>query len=254
MVLAVDIGNTNVVIGCFEDEKIIFTERLSTNREATVLEYIVTIKTVLEMNNLMQADFEGAVISSVVPSVTQTVKEAVYRLILHDAMIVDASLKTGLKICLDNPKQLGNDRIADAVAAAEYYPLPLIIVDMGTATTISVIDKNKNFLGGIIMPGLKVSLDSLVNRTSQLPTISLEAPDKVIGTNTIDCMKSGIIYGTASTLSGVISRIEKELGESCTVVSTGGLAHTVVPYCEREIIMDDELLLKGMMLLYKRNK
>lgn len=254
MVLAVDIGNTNVVIGCFEDEKIIFTERLSTNREATVLEYIVTIKTVLEMNNLMQADFEGAVISSVVPSVTQTVKEAVYRLILHDAMIIDASLKTGLKICLDNPKQLGNDRIADAVAAAQYYPLPLIIVDMGTATTISVIDKNKNFLGGIIMPGLKVSLDSLVNRTSQLPTISLEAPDKVIGTNTIDCMKSGIIYGTASTLSGVISRIEKELGESCTVVSTGGLAHTVVPYCEREIIMDDELLLKGMMLLYKRNK
>ena len=254
MVLAVDIGNTNVVIGCFEDEKIIFTERLSTNREATVLEYIVTIKTVLEMNNLMQADFEGAVISSVVPSVTQTVKEAVYRLILHDAMIVDASLKTGLKICLDNPKQLGNDRIADAVAAAQYYPLPLIIVDMGTATTISVIDKNKNFLGGIIMPGLKVSLDSLVNRTSQLPTISLEAPDKVIGTNTIDCMKSGIIYGTASTLSGVISRIEKELGESCTVVSTGGLAHTVVPYCEREIIMDDELLLKGMMLLYRRNK
>ena len=135
MVLAVDIGNTNVVIGCFEDDRIIFTERLSTNREATVLEYIVTIKTVLEMNNLLQAQFEGAVISSVVPSVTQTVKEAVYRLILHEAMVINARMDTGLNILLDNPMQLGNDRIADAVAAAEYYSLPVIIVDGAAVQT-----------------------------------------------------------------------------------------------------------------------
>jgi type III pantothenate kinase len=254
LVLAVDIGNSNIVLGCFEGEKIIFVERLSTNHYSTSLEYAVIIKTILELNSLDSHKFEGAIISSVVPSVTQTLREAVFRLTGKHAMIVGPGIKTGLKIMLDNPSQLGSDRVADAVAAINNYPCPLIIIDMGTATTISVVDRDKNFMGGMIIPGLRVSLDSLTNRTSQLPKISLEPPKKVIGSNTIDCMKSGIIYSTASSIDGTVSRIEEELGESCTVISTGGLAGSIIPYCKRKIIIDDKLLLKGLMIIYTKNK
>lgn len=253
MVIAVDIGNSNIVLGCFENNKIIFVERLSTNQNSTALEYTVLIKTILELNNLSDYNFQGGIISSVVPSVTQTVKEAVTRLTGKPVMIVGPGMETGLKIKLDNPSQLGSDRVADAVAASNLYPCPLIIVDMGTATTVSVIDRDKNFLGGMIIPGLKVSLDSLANRTSQLPKISLEAPKKIIGSNTVDCMKSGIIYSTASSIDGVITRIEEELGEKCTVISTGGLANKIIPFCKRNIIIDDQLLLKGLMIIYNKN-
>lgn len=253
MVIAVDIGNSNIVLGCFENNKIIFVERLSTNQNSTALEYTVLIKTILELNNLSDYNFQGGIISSVVPSVTQTVKEAVTRLTGKPVMIVGPGMETGLKIKLDNPSQLGSDRVADAVAASNLYPCPLIIVDMGTATTVSVIDRDKNFLGGMIIPGLKVSLDSLANRTSQLPKISLEAPKKIIGSNTVDCMKSGIIYSTASSIDGVITRIEEELGEKCTVISTGGLANKIIPFCKRNIIIDDQLLLKGLMMIYNKN-
>lgn len=192
MILAVDIGNSNIVLGCFDENEILFEDRLSTDREATVLEYAVIIKTSLEMHKLEYEQITGAIISSVVPSVTENVQQAVFRLTGQQAMVVGPGVKTGLNILLDDPKQLGSDRVADAVGAIGEYPCPLIIVDMGTATTISVIDRNKNFLGGMIIPGLQVSLDSLANRTSQLPHVSLDEPKKVIGTNTVDCMKSGI--------------------------------------------------------------
>jgi type III pantothenate kinase len=181
------------------------------------------------------------------------VQQAIFRLIGQQAMVVSPGMKTGLNILLDDPKQLGSDRVADAVGAIGEYPCPLIIVDMGTATTISVIDGQKNFMGGMIIPGLQVSLDSLANRTSQLPHISLEAPKKVIGTNTVDCMKSGIIYSTAGSIDGAIERIEEELGETCTVVSTGGHARKIIPYCHHEILIDPHLLLKGLMTIYKKN-
>lgn len=253
MVLAVDIGNSNIVLGCFEDEKILFIERLSTNQNSTALEYAVVIKTILELNHLSDVPFDGSIISSVVPSVTHTVQEAVRRLTGLEAMIVGPGIRTGLKIMLDNPAQLGSDRVADAVAATHDYPCPLIIIDMGTATTISAIDRNKNFLGGMIIPGIRVSLESLAMRTSQLPKISLDPPKKVIGSNTVDCMRSGIIYSTASSIDGVVERIEEELGEKCTVISTGGMASTIIPFCKREIIIDDKLLLKGLMLIYNKN-
>lgn len=253
MVLAVDIGNSNIVLGCFEGEQIAFVERLSTNQNSTALEYTVLIKTILELNHLQSEHFTGAIISSVVPSVTQTVREAVLRLTGQQALIVGPGMKTGLKIRLDNPTQLGSDRVADAVAAIHYYPAPLILIDMGTATTISVIDNALNFLGGMIIPGLRVSLDSLTSRTSQLPKISLDPPKRIIGSNTIDCMRSGIIYSTASSIDGLIERIEEELGEACTVISTGGLANTIIPFCRRKITIDDRLLLKGLMLLYYKN-
>ncbi len=254
MVLAVDIGNSNIVLGCFEGETIRFVERLSTNHNATELEYIVHIKTILELNQMRDCEFDGGIISSVVPSVTQTVKQAMQRLTARPIMVVGPGIKTGLQIMLDNPTQLGSDRVADAVGAIHEYPCPMIIIDMGTATTISVLSRDRRFLGGMIMPGFRVSLDSLANRTSQLPKISLEPPKKVIGTNTIDCMKSGILYGTASSIDGVIEKIQEELGETCTLVSTGGLANTVIPFCKHNIIIDDQLLLKGLMRIYNKNQ
>lgn len=254
MVLAVDIGNSNIVLGGFEGDRIIFIERLSTNQNSTALEYTVLIKTILELNDLSNASFQGGIISSVVPSVTQTVKEAMVRLTGKPVMVVGPGLKTGLKIMLDNPAQLGSDRVADAVAAINEYPCPIIMVDMGTATTVSVIDRDKNFLGGMIIPGLRVSLDSLTMRTSQLPKISLDPPKKIIGSNTIDCMKSGIIYSTASSIDGVVERIEEELGEKCTIISTGGLSKAIIPFCKRDIIIDDKLLLKGLVIIYNKNK
>lgn len=254
MILAVDIGNSNIVMGCFEDEKILFTERLSTNLQATTLEYTIMIKNILELNGFNDCSFQGGIISSVVPSVTLAVKAAMERLTDHRVMVVGPGIKTGLKILLDNPAQLGSDRVADAVAAINNYPVPIIIVDMGTATTISVIDHDKNFLGGMILPGLRASLDSLTNRTSQLPNISLVPPKKIIGSNTIDCMKSGVINGTASSIDGIIDRIEDELGEKCTVISTGGVSQTIIPFCKKDIILDDQLLLEGLMIIYNKNK
>ncbi|MBP0965508.1 MAG: type III pantothenate kinase [Oscillospiraceae bacterium] len=254
MVLAVDIGNSNIVLGCFEGSEIKFVERLSTNLNSTELEYTVLIKTILELNNIDGNTFEGGIISSVVPSVTHTVKKAMERLTGRDTIVVEPGLKTGLKIRLDNPAQLGSDRVADAVAAINFYPCPSIIIDMGTATTISVIGADKSFLGGMIIPGLRVSLESLSMRTSQLPKISLEPPKRVIGSNTVDCMKSGIIYYTASGIDGAVDRLEAELGEKCTVISTGGLANTIIPFCKRDIIIDDKLLLKGLMVIYNKNK
>jgi type III pantothenate kinase len=256
MVLAVDIGNSNIVLGCFDKDKeeILFIERLSTNQNSTALEYTIMIKNILELNQLSHHSFDGGIISSVVPSVTHTMQDAVTRLTGKPVMVVGPGVKNGLKIKLDNPAQLGSDRVADAVAAINSYPCPLIIIDMGTATTISVIDREKNFLGGMIIPGLRVSLDSLTMRTSQLPKISLDPPKKVIGSNTVDCMKSGIIYSTASSIDGVIERIEEELGESCTVISTGGLSRAIIPYCRHDIVLDDQLLLKGLMIIYKKNR
>lgn len=253
MVLAVDIGNSNVVIGCFEGDDIRLLERMSTNRNSTALEYAVLIKTVLELNGLEKVAFEGGIISSVVPAVTNMVKAAIEKLTGTPPLVVGPGLKTGLKIMIDNPAQLGSDRVADAVAAVSEYPCPLITIDMGTATTISVIDKNQNFIGGVIMPGLRISAESLSSRTSQLPQISLDPPKKAIGRNTIDCMRSGIVLGCAATIDGIVEKIEQELGYSCTVVSTGGHANIVIPYCKRQIIVDEKLLLKGLMILYRKN-
>lgn len=253
MILAADIGNSNIVIGCFEGDQILFTERLSTNRHATAMEYTVLIRSTLEFGGFGSVRFEGGIISSVVPAVTNMVKEAMTRIVGKAPLQVGPGLKTGLKIRLDNAAQLGSDRVADAVAAVNHYPCPLIVIDMGTATTISVVDGEQNFIGGMIMPGLMISRDALSSKTSQLPQISLSAPKRTIGRNTVDCMRSGLIYGTASTIDGAIRHIEEELGQRCTVVSTGGLSALVTPHCKRDVLCDKDLLLKGMMILYYKN-
>lgn len=254
MILAIDVGNTNIVIGCCKENNIKFVERLSTNPSNTVLEYVISFKTVLELYNIDPLSIEGGIISSVVPSVVTAIKSAVKKLTGKDFMVIGPGLKTGLSICIDNPAQLGSDLVVDAVAGINEYDLPLVIFDMGTATTVSVIDDNKNYLGGMIIPGVSVSLNSLISRTSQLPKISLDPPKRIIGKNTIECMKSGILYSAASSIDGIIERIEEDLGKKVCAIATGGLAGIIIPYCNHNVILDDELLLKGLLLIYNRNK
>ncbi len=253
MILAIDMGNTNIVIGCLDDEKIHFVERMSTDHSKTELEYAISFKHVLELNQIDVKQIEGVIISSVVPPLLNTIKKAVKKVVNKTAKVVGPGIKTGLNIKTDNPAQVGSDMIVCAVAGLKEYGAPLIFVDMGTATTISVIDANKNYIGGVILPGVKISLNALVSNTAQLPRISMEAPKKVIGTNTIDCMKSGIILGNASCIDGMIEHIEEELGMEATVLATGGIAPSIIPHCKKNIILDDALLLKGLKIIYDRN-
>lgn len=254
MILAIDIGNTNIVIGCINKSKTYFIERLSTVRTKTELEYAVDIKNVLDIYHIKPSEIEGGIISSVVPQVTNVAKLAVEKIIKKEVYVLGPGLKTGLNIKMDQPAQLGADLVADAVAGVAEYPVPLIIVDMGTATTVSVVDRNKTYVGGMILPGVRISLDALTQRASQLSGISIDAPKKVIGKNTIDCMKSGILYSSAGAIDGIIDRMEEELGERCTVVATGGLAKKIIPFCKKEIILDEDLLLKGLWVIYEKNK
>lgn len=253
MILAVDIGNTNIVIGCIEQEKVYFVERVSTNISKTELEYVVEFKTLLELYQIKISEITGGIIASVVPPLNNIVKNAMEKLLRITPLLVGPGVKTGLNIVMDNPGQVGADLIVNAVAGLKYYGAPSIVIDMGTATTISVVDQKKNYIGGMILPGVKVSLESLVNRTSQLPRISLEAPKKIIGKNTVDSMKSGIILGQAACLDGMLERIWEELGYRAPAVATGGLANCIVPYCKNKIICDDELTLKGLEIIYLKN-
>ena len=254
MILAIDIGNTNIVIGCTQEENVLFVERVSTNISKTELEYVVEFKTLFDLYQIKTKEITGCIISSVVPPLTNIVKAAMQKLLRISPMIVGPGLKTGLNILMDHPAQVGSDLIVNAVAALKYYRAPIIIIDMGTATTISVVDEKKNYVGGRILPGVKISLDALASRTSQLPKISLEAPRKIIGKNTIDCMKSGIVLGQASCLDGMIGRIREELGYPVNAVATGGLAGCIVPHCREKIICDNELTLKGLAIIYRKNK
>ncbi len=253
MILAIDIGNTNIVMGCFDNNRILFRERVSTQHTATDLEYAVTIQTALAMNGLTPDHISGAIMSSVVPTVTNTFQRAIEKYCGVKPLVVGPGIKTGLSIRIDNPAQLGSDLVVDAVAGIHEYPCPMIIIDMGTATTFSVIDKNRNYLGGLITTGMSVATDALISRTSQLPRISFDPPKRVIGTNTIDCIKSGIMHGNASMIDGIVTRIEEDMGIPCTVVATGGLAPLIAPLCKTKLILDDELLLKGLMLIYNKN-
>ena len=254
MILTIDMGNSNIVIGGIDDSQTYFVERVTTNRGKTDLEYAVNIKSILEIHTVPVSSIEGAILSSVVPPLNNTILSAVEKICGFRPMLVGSGMKTGLNIIMDNPKTVGSDMIVDAVAAIRDYPCPIIIIDMGTATTMSVIDRSGNYIGGVILPGLKVSLDSLSGKTAQLPYISLETPGKVIGKNTIDCMRSGIMYGNAAMLDGLIDRMEEEIGEKATIIATGGLARLVTPLCHHSIDFEEDLLLKGLLILYEKNK
>ena len=254
MVLAIDIGNTHTVVGCFDEDRILFIERVSTNLTATDLEYAAVIRMALHIHGVTSDSVEGAIISSVVPTVTNTVRRAIEKYAQVKVTVVGPGVKTGLNIHIDNPAQLGSDLAVDAVAGINNYPVPQIIIDMGTATTFSVIDKNKNYIGTLITTGMAISAEALTSRTSQLPRIAFERPSTVVGKNTVDSMRNGLMYSNAAAIDGIVERIEEELGESCTVIATGGMSAAVIPLCKRRIITDEELLLKGLMIIYKKNK
>jgi len=253
MILAIDVGNSNVVMGCMEGGEICCISRFATDTRKTDSEYAVLMRQLLSFDRIEIAALEGAIISSVVPPLTGALKSAVRKLTGLETIVVGAGIKTGLNIRLDNPAQLGSDLVVGAVAALHKYKPPIIAIDMGTATTISVIGADSSFLGGIISPGVALSLNALVSGTSQLPKISIEAPTRCVGTNTIDSMKSGIVYGTAAMLDGMIDRIEEELGTQAAIVATGGLSGYIVPYCRHRIDYDEFLLLDGLSILYQKN-
>ena len=254
MLLAIDIGNTNIVIGCIRDDRILFKARIATDRLRTSDQYGVEIKNMLEAFGVQKTDISDCIISSVVPPVFNSVRTGVIKVIGKQPMVVGPGLKTGLNIHVDVPSQVGSDRIVIAVAALAEYKAPLILMDMGTATTIEVVEPGNEYKGGVIFPGVMVSLDALTSRAAQLPGISLDKPKNVIGKNTVDCMRSGMMYGTAAMIDGLVERIEGELGHACTLIATGGMAQFITPLCKRKVILEKDLLLKGLNLIYKKNK
>ena len=253
MLLAIDMGNTQTEVGLMEGDRLVVTERLSTDLKKTSFEYAVFLHNIFEMCRVDTKKITGAIISSVVPPLTIVLKEAVKKAVGLMPMVVGPGVKNGLKIKIDDPKQLGADMVVDAVGGLELYGAPLIIIDLGTATTISALDAGGCFIGGMIVPGVMLSVNALVSGTSQLPKIDLVAPRKAVGANTVDCMKSGVIFGQAAQLDGLVKRIRRELEAEAKVIATGGLSSVVVPYCETEITIDRELMIKGLKAIYDRN-
>ncbi len=253
MILAIDIGNSNIVIGGVKDDEIVFEARLRTETTKTSDQYCVDLKIILDVYGVDRADIEGSIIASVVPQVLNSMQTAVKKLTGKQSMVVGPGLKTGLNIRLENPGQTGADLVVGCVAALKAYKPPMIVVDMGTATTMVVLDETGALVGGSISPGIKISMDALTDRTALLPGLQLDQPKKVIGRNTIDCMRSGIMYGAAAMLDGMIDRMEEELGYPTTVIATGGISRFVLPLCKKEIIYDKDLLIKGLIALYYDN-
>ena len=253
MILTVDIGNSNIVIGGVREDEILFEARLRTDVTKTSDEYCLDVKSLMEVYGVDVAEVEGAIIASVVPQVLNSFQTAIKKLTGKTALVVGPGLKTGLNILLENPGQTGADLVVGAVAALREHKPPLTIIDMGTATTISVLDKNGAYLGGAIIPGVKISMDALTERTALLPGLQLDQPKRAIGRNTVDAMRSGLMMGAACMLDGMIDRMEEELGYKTTVIATGGIAKFVIPLCHREMIYDKDLLVKGLVALYKEN-
>lgn len=255
MLLAIDVGNTNVVFACVENGKVFSMSRLATNRNDLASDYALKMRQSFELDGIDTSKIEGAIISSVVPPVTEAIKGAVKKLLDLDCLVVGAGVKTGINIKLDDPGTAGCDLITGAVGALAKYTPPLIVIDMGTATTMIALDKDGAFLGGTIAPGVKLSYSALSSGASLLPVISItEAPKNVISTNTIDCMKSGAIFGTAAMVDGMIERMEEELDGKVTAVATGGIAGHIIPYCRKKIEYEPNLLLDGLEIIYNKNR
>ena len=253
MLLAIDIGNTNITLGLFDGEILKVTARLATDTRKTADEYAIDIKDVLSLHGEEVSAVEDCIISTVVPSVGAAVSSAVALLCDTVPLMLGPGVKTGLNIKIDNPAQLGADLAAGAVGALAEYTMPCIIIDMGTATTLSVLDHNGAFLGGSIGAGVRLTLKALSEGTAALPSISITPPKSVIGKNTVDCMQSGLVLGAAAMLDGLIDRIEEELQETATVVATGGLSKEIINYCKNDIIYNENLLLDGLRIIYEKN-
>ena len=254
MILAVDIGNSNIVIGGVQDDNIVFKARIRTDATKTSDEYCVDLKILLEVHRVDTKDIEGSILASVVPQVLNSMKTALRKLTGMESLVVGPGLKTGLNIKIENPEQTGADLVVGSVAALREHNAPLIIIDMGTATTMAVLDSSGALVGGSISPGLKTSLDALTARTALLPGLQLDQPKRVIGRNTDDAMRSGVMLGAACMIDGMVERMEAELGQKATVIATGGIAKFITPMCKTPIVYDKDLLIKGLAALYRDNK
>ena len=254
MILAIDVGNTNIVLGCLEDGEIHSVVRMQTAPRETEIEHAIKLRQILEFCGIDPLSFEGAILSSVVPPLTGPLTAAVKRVTGRDCLVVGPGMKTGMNVRLDDPTSLAGDLVVGSVGAMACYGVPAIVLDMGTATTMVLIDKDGCYRGGAILPGVKLSYSALAAGTSLLPDISITAPKKVIATNTVDSMRSGAVFGSAATIDGMIDRMEEEIGYPCAVVATGGIARDVTPYCRRKVFCDDDLLLKGLWVLWLKNK
>ena len=254
MILAVDVGNTNIVLGCIENAEIYHVVRVHTAPNATEAEYAIQLGQLFKYYDIDRSGFEGAILSSVVPSVTEALRGAIERLTDTRCLVVGPGMKTGMNFRIDDPGTVAGDLVIGGVAAMNCYGTPVIVMDLGTANTITLVDRDGAFRGGAILPGIKLSYAALAAGTSLLPDISITPPKKCVATNTVDCMRSGAVFGTAATLDGMADRMEAEFGEACTLVATGGLAASIIPYCRRKIVYDDHLLLKGLWILWQKNK
>ncbi len=254
MILAIDVGNTNIVLGGIMDNQQVFSARLASDRNKTADQYALDIQGILTMHKVRVEAIEGGILSSVVPYLQTVIPNAVKLLTGIDLLVVGPGIKTGLSIRMDNPASVGSDLIVAAVAARAKYKAPIAIVDMGTATTLSVVAKNGNYIGGMIIPGLWTSMNALSAHAAQLPYIDLNGPAKLLGTNTVDCMRSGALIGTAAMLDGLIDRLEEELGESVSPVLTGGVSPLIVPYCHHSFHLEPDILIDGLRILYGKNK
>lgn len=254
MVLTIDIGNTTIGIGAFSGDTLCICEKLSSTAPATETDYIYRLEHIWQAHGFYVHDIEGSIISSVVPGLTDTFRSALTRWTQKPVLLLTHKIKLPLEMDVDAPEKVGCDRIADAVGAASLYPLPLITIDMGTATTFNVVDSQRHFQGGIIMPGVGTAGKALLGNTALLSDEATKLPAHTIGRNTQECISCGRVYGNACAIDGLITRIQAELGCSCTIIATGGYAESIIPHCQTDIIIDTTLLLKGLKALYYLNK
>ncbi|MDF2566988.1 MAG: type pantothenate kinase [Oscillospiraceae bacterium] len=253
MLLAIDVGNSNISLGVFEKEELVFSSSIGTDLKQTSDQYAMQMKNLFIYNDFCQDDISEAIISSVVPTLTNVISDAAKKLIGKKPMVVSAGIKTGLNIKLPNSVNLGSDLVCTAVGTIKNYPLPAIIVDLGTVTTITAISKDGVLLGTSIMAGVGISLEGLKQKTANLPLVSIDESCSLIGTNTFLAIKSGITYGTACMIDGMCERYTDELGMESTLVMTGGYATSILSFCKKEYIFDEYLLLKGLKIIFDKN-
>ncbi|MBR1533809.1 MAG: type III pantothenate kinase [Ruminococcus sp.] len=254
MLLTADIGNTNIKFGIFDEKSLIRTLTVSCDKAKTADEYGVELYSLIRVMGIHRDDFDGCIISSVVPIITERIDRAVRDILGVEPMVVGPGIKTGLNIRIDDPSTLGADLVTACVSANAIKKGPKIVISMGTATVWCVIDRHDSMIGCAIAPGITVSLEALTKNTALLQDVAFTAPKTVIGTNSDKSIRAGIVWGTAYMIDGMIDRIERELKAECTIIATGGLANTIIKYCDHEIEIRENLILEGLRLIYERNK